>query len=56
MIGQKIEQVAKVVTRMKTKPFDGLPEDQPRNEHDFGEVDGVNALLLVFFELNAAVL
>ena len=28
----------------------------PRNEHDFGEVDGIDALLLVFFELNAAVL
>lgn len=51
-----MDEVPKVVARMEAEPPDLLHQDQPRREHHLGKDDGVDAVLLVLFELDARVL
>ena len=49
-------EVSEVVSGMEGQPLDIVHEAEARDEHELGEGDRVDALLLVLLELNPGVL
>ena len=56
LVGKKVNEIPKVVSRVETEPLDLLHEYEARGEHHLCESDGVDAVTLVLVELDARVL